>query len=689
MASNTNTQLTSLDFGTIKQNFINYLQSQSQFSDYNFSGSGLSVLLDVLAYNTQYNAFYLNMVANEMFMDTALQRSSVVSHAKLLGYTPKSAVAPTAYVNIVTNTSSSSVTLPAFTNFMSESVNGANYNFVSINPVTVAANNGQAVFNSVELKQGIPVNYSFNVDSTTNPTYTFQLPDNDIDTSTLLVQVQQSSSNSSYTTYTGSTNYLTLDGTSTVYFLQESLNGNYEISFGDGVLGKKLADGNIVNVFYLITQGTSGAGANNFVLTDSVSGFGTTVIYGSVAATTGGEKESISSIKYTAPKAYAAQNRAVTNDDYITLIQQNNAGFSFDAVNVWGGQENDPPVYGQVFVCLKPTGTYKLTEVQKQSIIKNVIQPISMMTVSPNIVDPDYNYIQVNSNVLYDPKKTNYTASQISQIVSASIQQFATRTLNTFNSTFTAADLISSIQNADASIVTNDTKIRIQKKFYPIFNTPTTYSFSFNTPLQRGILLSGVGSSPAIQIQDPQDATQTLDGVYVEETPSSTAGVSSIQLLNPGYSYTQTPTVTILGDGTGATAEATLVAGVITGITVTNPGVGYTQATVVITNATGDNLGYGGSAVAVLEGQYGTLRTYYYNSNNVKTILNTNAGTIDYNNGIVTLKNFTPVNVDSALGELTISAVPASTIINSSLNKILTIDPFDSNAILVNVTAKT
>ena len=686
MASNTNTQITSLDFTQIKQNFKNYLQSQSQFTDYNFDGSGLSVLLDVLAYNTQYNAFYLNMVANEMFLDTAIQRASVVSHAKLLDYTPKSASAPTAFINLTAyNVTDSSLTLPVYTNFLSGSIDGVNYNFVNINPVTENTSNGTVTFANLELKQGIPVTYSYVVDSTSNPNFVFELPDNSIDTSTLSVIVQESSSSSSISNFSLSTNYISLDSTSQVYFLDEALNGNYQISFGDGILGQKLSDGNVVTIKYLVTQGSAAAGANTFVMVDSVTGFTTTLVTGVTSATTGGGKESIDSIKFTAPKTFAAQNRAVTKDDYITLIQENNQGFSFDAVNVWGGEENSPPVYGQVFVCLKPTGAYSLTETQKLLIAKNVIQPISILTVRPTIVDPDYNYVQVISNVLYNSKSTNYTSSQISQLVSAAIQQFGITKLNTFNATFTVSDLIIAIQNADSSIVTNDTSIRLQKKIYPLLNTPTTYTLNYNTPLKKGILTSGVSSSPALQFTV---GSSVVDGVYIEETPSSTGGISSISLLNPGYSYTATPTVTILGDGSGATAEAIVVAGVITGFTVTNPGSGYTQAVVTITNAAGDTSGIGASAVAILEGQFGTIRTYYYNSNNVKTILNSNAGTIDYTNGIITLQSFDPVNIDNALGQLAISVEPQSTIVTSSLNKILTIDSFDPNAIQVTVTSK-
>jgi hypothetical protein len=249
MASNTNIQVTNLDFSEIKQNFINYLQSQDTFKDYNFQGSSLSVLLDVLAYNTQYNSYYLNMVANEMFLDSAIQRSSVVSHAKLMNYVPQSAIGPIAKINVsFTGVTTSTFTIPKYTNFLSEAINSVNYNFVTTNSTTVSVANNRASFTNIELKQGRPMTYTYTVDSATNPNYVYEIPDAGLDTTTMSVSVQESSTNTSYNTYNSTTNYLELTPKDMVYFLQEATNGNYQIYFGDGVLGKKLSDGNIVRI---------------------------------------------------------------------------------------------------------------------------------------------------------------------------------------------------------------------------------------------------------------------------------------------------------------------------------------------------------------------------------------------------------------------------------------------------------
>lgn len=689
--ANSNIQITELDFNNIKDGLKTFLQSQDVLKDYNYEGSALSTLLDILAYNTQYNAYYLNMVANEMFLDTSLQRSSVVSHAKLLNYVPKSAIAPSATVNLTVNqVNTTSLTLPKFTNFMSEAIDGINYNFVTTESTTVNVTSNTAIFNNVNLKQGIPSSMSYVVNSIANPTYMFEIPESNIDTTSLSVVVQESISNNYTTTFTRSTDYLSLDENSNVYFLQEGNNGNYQIYFGDGVIGKKLKDGNLILASYVITEGNSAAGANNFVLMDTIGGYSNTAVTGVVSASQGSLKESIPSIKFQAPKSYAAQNRAVSKEDYITAIQQNNLGYSFDAVNVWGGQENQPPVYGQVFVCVKPQGSYTLTENQKIKLLQDVLKPISVMTVEPIIVDPDYTYLQITANVYYDPKKTTLTSGQIETAVKSSLVNLAQTELNNFNSTFIYSDFISAINSSNPSIITNEISIKVQKKIFPNLTTPTTYNLYYGVPLEKGMFQSGITSSPSVQYRNPINAALKINGVYIEEVPSSTGGLESISIINPGYSYQENPTVTILGDGTGATATAQINSnGTLKSITVTNKGSGYTSAIVQITAKPNDTTGQQGAAIAILEGRYGTLRSYYNNTQNVKTVLNNNIGTVDYQQGIVTLNAFNPLDVDNPLGQLTVSANPTTNIISSSYNRIITVDPFDPNAIIVNVIAKT
>jgi hypothetical protein len=688
--ANSSIQFTDLDFSDIKTSLIQYLKSQDTFKDYNFSGSSLSILLDILAYNTQYNGYYLNMVGNEMFLDTALQRSSVVSQAKLLNYVPKSAICPQATINVTAyQVTTSLLTLPKNTKFISESVDGINYIFVTDDDYTVPVVNGEANFNKIDIKQGTPVNYSFVVDTTANPSLLFEIPDDGMDTNTLQVSVQESGTNSVTQVYVLASEYLSkVGGNDLVYFLQEGINGFYEIYFGDNIIGKKLNDDNIVRVSFLSTNGTSAGGANSFVLLDALSGFSNTTINPVTSATYGSEKESIASIKYQAPKSYSAQNRAVSKNDYITLIQQNKLGYSFDAVNVWGGQENDPPVYGQVFVSVKPAGAYNFTNAQKQKIIEDVIKPISVMTVEPNLVDPDYTFIKITANALYDPNKTQATASQVQEKVKTAITNVTNSSLNTFNSTFLATDINDSIKASDASIITSELSIQLQKKFYPKFGVSSDYQLYFGAELQKGMFQSGVTSYPAMSFPDPENPANILQNVYIEELPSATGGVESISILNPGIKYQVAPNVTITGDGSGAKAFATINSnGTLKTITVTDKGSDYTSATVAITAQSKDTTGTLGVAVANIEGKYGTLQTYYYNAKGVKIILGP-VGTIDYKTGVIDFVFFNPTAVNNPLGELVISSIPVSTIISSSYNRIITVDYFDPNSITVNLTAK-
>ena len=689
--SNTTVSMAGLDFVDIKYSLSNFLSQQAVFKDYNFAGSGLSVLLDVLALNTQYNAYYLNMVANEMFLDTALQRSSVVSQAKLLGYTPQSAVAPTAIIDLVVyGVTDTSLTLDKYTQFVSRAINGVNYTFLTEDATSNNTVSGTVTFSNVMLKQGVHNTYSFVVDTVANPNLMFDIPDANIDVSSLLVTVQQSNTNTYKQVFEISANYLTLDGTSMVYFVQEGSSGNYQIYFGDGILGKMLTTGNIVNIDYISTHGTAAQGANNFTLMQPLSGYANTSIFPVSAATNGSGQEDIASIKFQAPKAFSAQGRAVTKDDYITAIQQNKLGITFDAVSVWGGEENDVPVYGQVFISLKPSGAYNITDTQKNMIISRVINPISVMTVKPTIVDPDYTYIMLTADVLYSPGKTSLTSQQLQLGCVDAIGLCAANTLNTFNSTFSSHGFSMCVIDTDPSIISDDISIKIQKKIYPNLTVGQNYTLNFDTSLSKGILSSGVTSSPSMKFVDPTSYSNIINGVFIEEVPVMSNGVDSILMINPGMQYTAAPIVKILGDGTGATAHAILSGnGSVHSIVIDSAGIGYTSAIVSFTNQSNDTTGKLAVGVVSLQGALGTLRTYYINSDLVKTVLNANAGTIDYVNGVVQLNNFAPVGVDNVFGDLKITVNPVSTIISSTFNRIITIDPFDPSAITVNIVAKT
>ena len=339
MASNRLT-VTDLDFDTIKTNLKTYLSAQSEFTDYDFEASGLNVLLDILAYNTHYNAYYLNMVANESFMDTAVLRSSVVSHAKNIGYVPQSSTAPRAIINMTVpsgSNTSGSLTLPRGFNFRTNLLENTVYNYTVLTDTTVDKVGSDFIYRDLEIYEGDIVSYQYTYNSTTNPKAIFAIPDSKVDTSTLVVTVQVSSANLSSTTYTLGSDVLEVTSTSEVYYLQEAQNGQFEIYFGDDYLGKKLSNGNIVKMSYLVTNGSASNKSNNFTATSSVSPY-TTYTITSVSESAGGSsKESVDSIKLNSILQYATQNRLVTTKDYESYIKKTYG--VVDSISVWGGQD--------------------------------------------------------------------------------------------------------------------------------------------------------------------------------------------------------------------------------------------------------------------------------------------------------------------------------------------------------------
>ena len=384
-------RVTELDFDQIKQNLKTFLQAQSEFTDYDFEGSGLSVLLDLLAYNTHYQAYYLNMVANEAFLDSALLRDSVVSHAKTLGYIPYSRSAPRATINFTVNTAidtTATLTVPKGFRFLSNEIDGISYSFVTLNETIVTKSNTDFSFINLPIYEGELVTYNYTYDQTTNPKQIFNIPDEGVDTSTITVQVQESSTNTDTTVYTLASDAGETTTTSSVFFLQENRNKKYDIYFGDDVIGRKINHGSIVSITYLITNGTAANKANNFVATDvlvdSLGNSQTDFIIDPISEAAGGaERESVDNIKFAAPLQYTTQNRLVTFKDYESYILNNYP--SLDSISVWGGEDNIPPVYGKVFVSMKPKANYYISETEKQRIISEIITPKSIVAVQTQI----------------------------------------------------------------------------------------------------------------------------------------------------------------------------------------------------------------------------------------------------------------------------------------------------------------
>ena len=673
-------QITDLDFDTIKNNLKSYLQQQSEFQDYNFEGSGLNILLDILSYNTHYNAYYVNMAANEAFLDTALLRGSVVSHAKTLGYIPRSSSAPKAVINFTVDSLTSTpetLTIPRGFTFSSSLIDGYSYPYTVVTSKTVTKSNTRFHFEELDLYQGNLVTYVFTYNQNSNPKSIFTLPDENVDTTTIEVSVNPNSGNSSSEIYNLVTDVLDITPTSKAFFLQEAQNGFFEIYFGDDVVGKKLEDGSSITVSYLVTQGDESNGASVFVANESLGGY-SSFEYELVRAASGGSiKEDVDSIKFAARSQFSTQNRLVTFKDYESYILNNYS--SIDSISVWGGEENTPPVYGKVFVSMKPKDNYFISETEKQRIIDEIISPKSIVSVSTQILDPEYLYLIVEADVQYDSTKTTQTENELKTDIRNSIISYKNSNLNEFGAKYVHSKIENAIDITDRNaIVGCETIVRAQKRFKPVLNLSTNYTINFNIPLHRGTITNRLTSTEFNVL----DSNGTVRTVILEETPQSYSGVSSITVSNPGTGYTSEPTVTITGDGTGATARAVIVNGKIQTINVTNRGTDYTRAIVTISG--GD--GYGAAATAVIDARLGSLRTIYYDGNAERQIVASNVGTIEYDIGIITINDLNILSVSSSDGLVRLSIEADEGIIEPVRNTIITIDENDTTSIVITLT---
>ena len=478
MATNKLT-VSDLDFDAIKTNLKTFLQSQSEFQDYNFEGSGFAILLDLLAYNTHYLGFNANMLANEMYLDSADIRKNIVSLAKMLGYTPTSARAPSASLNItINNGSGASVTMNKGTVFTS-SVNGTSYQFVTNANHTLTPSNGVYTFSNISVHEGTLTTFKYTV-NTSDPDQKFIIPSVNADTSTLKVSIQNSSSDTTTATYNLATGITSLDSTSRVYFLQESDNGKYEVYFGDGVIGKSLVDGNIVILEYVVTNKTEANGASSFALSGSIDGFSDVTVTTVSNAQGGAEAQTKESIKFNAPLQYSAQDRAVTTSDYETKVLElyPNA----QSVSAWGGEDDETPVYGVVKIAIKAASGSTLTNTTKQSIVSQ-LKKYNVASVTPEIVDPETTSLILTSNVKYDDKATTKTNETLRSEVITALSNYNTSTLQKFDSMFRYSKVVELIDDVDTSILSNITTLRIRKSFTPTIDSSTRYDVYYRNAL--------------------------------------------------------------------------------------------------------------------------------------------------------------------------------------------------------------
>ena len=478
MASN-KLVVSDFDFDNIKANLKTFLQNQPEFSDYNFEGSGFAVLLDTLAYNTHYLGFNANMFVNESYLDSADIRKNVVALAKAIGYTPSSVKAPMAEVDIlINNASGSSVLMNKGTTFTT-TVDGTGYNFLTNEDITITPASGVYKFSGVNLYEGTLVTFKYTVDSA-DVDQKFLIKNINADTSTLKVTVQNSVSDSTLNTYTLATGLRNLNNTSKVYFLQESDNGKFEVYFGDGVIGNKLEDGNIVILDYIVTNKDEANGASSFELGSNIGGFSNVTITTKSDAQGGSEAETKESIRFNAPLQYTSQDRAVTATDYESIVKTLYPNAL--SVSAWGGEDDETPVYGVVKVSIKAASGSTLTEATKASIVKGLI-PYNVASVRPQIVDPETTSVLLTSNVKYDKKGTSKTGDTLKTDIITAITNYNATTLQKFDGVFRFSKLTGLIDDVDTSILSNITTINMRKSFTPTIASSTKYDIYFRNAI--------------------------------------------------------------------------------------------------------------------------------------------------------------------------------------------------------------
>ena len=482
-------RITEIEFDLIKQNLKNFLRSQSEFTSYNFEGSALNILLDVLAYNTYYQAFYNNMTVNEMFLDSATKRSSIVSIAKHFAYRPKTIKSSRVVVEISGSPNSIDTYLPKGTRILSTN-NGSSYTFILLEDALVGASEydssgtiTEVSTGAIEFVEGTIRKYSFIVDGNLE-NQKYIIPYTNVDASTIKVSVQSSAASTEKFYYSEATNITMLKEDSKIYFLEENSDGFLELTFGDGVLGKRLSDGNIIRVEIIES---SGADANGIGIANSTSTFSIPVVPGTtvrvvVPSDGGSDAESKESIRFNTTRNFVTQERAVTKEDYRNIILKDFP--IIEDVICWGGEENDPPAYGKVFISVKPKTGAILSNLEKAKIISTLTQTRNVVGVLVEFVDPEILYLNLTVNVKIDPINLSSGLSQLVTDISKEIYDFTDKNLDKFDKDFYATDLSTDIQKINDSIISNDIGVSMEKRFIPIFDSkPHNYEINFNNTL--------------------------------------------------------------------------------------------------------------------------------------------------------------------------------------------------------------
>ena len=493
MASN-KLQITDLEFDQIKSNLKSYLSAQTQFQDYDFEGSGMSVLIDMLSYNTHYTGYYANMLGNEMFMDSSSLRESVVSHAKHLNVMPTSVRTPTAKLDFTFTPAGTptSLTIAKDTKFTS-SINGVSYKFVTNTTTTVPRSaTGTYTATGVEIKEGKILNKRYPVDAS-DTAQRFIIPNANVDTTTLSVTVQNSSSDSTVYTYSdgNAVDVTTIKGTDKVFFLQEVESQKYEITFGDGAVGKQLSDGNIIFIEYIVTGGTLANKASTFTASGLVADLTSAnyILTTSTDATGGADIQTTTSLKFLAPKLYQAQKRATTKDDYKAILLEQRP--DIESITVYGGEDADPVQYGKVFIAVKPVGSASFSTAAKTAIKTDILKSSNVVTVIPELIDPIMYYLLIETTVNYDPVTNLTNENTLKTNINTSIQNYFQTNLEKFDQKFRYSKLVQDIDNTNNSVRNNKTTVKYQQRIIPgELGLTSTYTMNFNNVITEGSIVS-------------------------------------------------------------------------------------------------------------------------------------------------------------------------------------------------------
>jgi len=519
-ASNSELIVANLEFDTIKSNLKEYMSSQSLFEDYDFQGSNMNVLLDVLAYNTYYNNIYLNHVATEMFLDSAQTRDSVYSHAKVLNYLPTSYRSSVAYANVAITPDDSphQIDMPRLTKFTSTAGDNT-YTFSTNSAVTLYANNSYLAAN-LALYEGEIITEFYTTNSTSN---TFFIHNFDVDTTSITVNIRASNTDSTNSEWTRANSLFGIGATSNVFFVQAGANGSYEIVFGNDTFGRKLTDGNIVEATYRVASGSDPDGANTFTVSGSISGYSDVSATVVTRAAGGQEYQTLDDIKFAAPRALSTQERAVTASDYKILVE-NEFGDITDLIS-YGGEDADPPRFGKVILSATSNTFDTLPQFRKQQII-DFLKPKTPLSIEPEIVDPTFLRIKVDCDVVFNFNDTTKDGDDMKGIVESTVTTFNTTNLAKFNKTFRQSKLIEKVNESDTSILSNTIKTKMIKAINPTLNQGYTNSVSFNQSLK------------------PDNPITSAQGAYVSYSePAIESGL---------FTYDSTTGASFRDDGTGA-----------------------------------------------------------------------------------------------------------------------------------------